>query len=242
LDLKLVRVDAENLARQVELEKRRVQVNADLAEAQIASQETRVQRLRAAYELKKNQVEQLKVRAGAAGVLQQLPVEVGVRVGIGTVLAKVAQPGRLKAELKIAETQARDIQFGQVASIDTRNGVIPGRVVRIDPAATEGTVKVDVQLEGELPKGARPDQSVDGTIEIERLTDVIFVERPTYGQADSTISLFKVMPDDEATRVQVRLGRVSVNAVEVVEGLQVGDRVVLSDMSAWDAVDRVKLN
>src|SRR5207249_3652031 len=190
----------------------------------------------------KTQIEQLKVRAQTAGVLQQLPVQAGQRVSVGTVLAKVAEPGRLKAQLKIAETQAKDIVIGLVASIDTRNGIIPGHVVRIDPAATEGTVTVDVQLEGELPKGARPDLSVDGTVEIERLTDVMYMERPTYGQADSTISIFKTMPNNDAVRVQVRLGRVSVNTVEVIEGLQLGDRVILSDMSTWEAVDRVRLN
>jgi HlyD family secretion protein len=154
----------------------------------------------------------------------------------------VAEPGRLKAELKIAETQMKDIAIGQAASIDTRNGVIPGRVIRIDPAATQGTVTVDVQLEGELPRVARPDLSVDGTVEIERLDDVLYISRPAYGQADSTIQIFKIMPDGEAIRVPVRLGRSSVNTIEVLEGLQPGDEVILSDMSAWDAVDRVRLN
>jgi len=242
LDLRLARMEAEHSAKQLDTVRQQVDVNAQSIAAQIAAQETRVKQLLAAYEVKKGHVDQLKVRAGAAGVLQQLPVQVGQRVSVGTLLAKVAEPGRLKAELKIAETQAKDIALGQVASIDTRNGIIPGRVVRIDPAATEGTVKVDVQLDGELPRGARPDLSVDGTIEIERLTDVVYVERPTYGQADATISLFKVLPNREATRTQVKLGRVSVNLVEVLEGLQVGDEVILSDMSQWDSVDRVRLN
>jgi HlyD family secretion protein len=228
-DLKLSRLDAQNYAAQAELEKKRVEVNAASADAQVAASE--------------NRLDQLIVRAGAAGVIQQLPALEGARVAMGTVLAKVAEPGRLKAQLKIPETQAKDLALGQVAKIDTRNGIIPGRVVRMDPAATEGTVTVDVQLEGELPKGAaRADQSVDGTIEIERLTDVMFVERPTSGQADSTISLFKTMPNGEAVRVQVRLGRVSVNTVEVIEGLQVGDKVILSDMSNWDSVDRVRIS
>ena len=241
-DLRLSRLDAQNYAEQAQLEKKRVDINAASADAQIAASENRLQQFRTSYNVKKAQIEQLKVRAGTAGVIQQLPAVVGSRVAMGTVLAKVAEPSRLKAQLKIPETQAKDIALGQVANIDTRSGIIPGRVVRMDPAAIEGTVTVDVQLEGELPKGARPDLSVDGTIEIERLSNVMFVERPTSGQADSTISLFKTMPNGEAVRVQVRLGRVSVNTVEVLEGLQVGDKVILSDMSNWDAVDRVRLN
>jgi HlyD family secretion protein len=242
LTLQLSRVDAENLAAQAEREKARVEINAKSADAQIASQENRLQQLRATYELRKSQIDQLQVRAGAAGVVQQLPVQVGQRVSPGTILAKVAEPGRLKAELKIAETQMKDIAIGQVAAIDTRNGIIPGRVIRIDPAATQGTVTVDVQLEGDLPRGARPDLSVDGTVEIERLDDVMYISRPAYGQADSTIQMFKVMANNEAIRVPVRLGRSSVNTIEVLEGLQVGDEVILSDMSTWDAVDRVRLN
>src|SRR5262245_8326474 len=251
-DLKLSRLDAQNYSRQAELERNRVEVNEESAKAQIAASENRVKQFQTSYAVKQSQLEQLKVRAGSAGVLQQLPVQAGARVGVGTVLAKVAEPGRLKAQLKIPETQAKDIMLNQVASIDTRNGIIPGRVIRMDPAATEGTVTVDVQLEGELPRGARPDLSVDGTIEIERLADVVYVERPTYGQADSTIGLFKVLKNDgctrgnfigcEAVRTQVKLGRVSVKAVEVVDGLQVGDQVILSDMSTWDSVDRVRLN
>ena len=242
LILRLSKVDADNRAAQSEMEKKRVDISAQSADAQIAAQEARVAQFRAAYELKKSQIEQLRVRAGVAGVVQQLPVQVGQRVPVGTILAKIAEPGRLKAELKIPETQVKDIVIGQVASIDTRNGVIPGHVVRIDPAATQGTVTVDVQLDGELPRGARPDLSVDGTVELARLNDVLFVGRPSYGQADSTISMFKLMPDEEAVRVQVKLGRSAVNVIEVVEGLQVGDQVILSDMSTWDAVDRVKLN
>ena len=242
LTLKLSKVDADNRAAQSEIEKRRVEVSARSAEAQIAAEETRVEQLRASYELKKAQVEQLRVRAGVAGVIQQLPVQVGQRVPIGTILAKVAEPGRLKAELKIPETQVKDIVIGQKASIDTRNGIIPGQVIRIDPAATQGTVTVDVQLDGELPRGARPDLSVDGTVEIERLDDVLYVGRPSYGQADSTISMFKLDLNSEAIRVPVRLGRSAVNVIEVVEGLQAGDEVILSDMSTWDSVDRVRLN
>lgn len=242
LPLKLSQVDAENSAAQSEMEKKRVAVYAQAAKAQISAAESRIEQLRTAYELKKSQIEQLRVRAGAPGVLQQLPVEVGQRVSPGTILAKVAEPGRLKAELKIAETQVRDIALGQIAQIDTRNGIVRGHVSRIDPAATQGTVTVDVQLEGELPKGARPDLSVDGTVEIERLDNVVYVGRPAYGQADATVGMFKVMPTGEAVRAQVKLGRASVNMIEVREGLQVGDQVILSDMSQWDAYDRVKLN
>jgi HlyD family secretion protein len=176
-------------------------------------------------------------------VLQELPVQVGQRVPAGGILAKVAQPSKLKAELKVPETQAKDVVLGQKAEIDTRNGIIPGRVSRIDPAAREGTVVVDIRLEGELPQGARPDLSVDGNIEIERLADVIFVGRPAFGQPNSTVSMFKMDRDGkEASRVQVKLGRGSVNTIEIVEGLQVGDKVILSDMSAWDSYDRVRLN
>src|SRR5206468_7605348 len=177
-----------------------------------------------------------------AGVVEQGPVEAGQRVAPGTILAKVAGPGRLKAELQIAETQVKDVTVGQVASIDTRSGIIPGRVIRIDPAAVNGTVKVDVQLEGEYPSGTRPDQSVDGTIDIERLTDVLFVGRPAYGQPDSTVGIFRVAANGEANRLQVKLGRSSVNQIEIVDGLKEGDKVILSDMSAWDSYDRVRLN
>jgi HlyD family secretion protein len=242
LPLKLSQVDAQNSAAQSEMEKKRVSVYAQAAEAQISAAESRIQQLRTAYDLKKIQVDQLRVRAGAAGVVQQLPVEVGQRVMPGTILAKVAQPGRLKAELKIAETQAKDITLGQIAQVDTRNGIIHGHVSRIDPAATQGTVTVDVQLDGDLPKGARPDLSVDGTVEIERLDNVVYVGRPAYGQADTTVGMFRVLPTGEAVRAQVKLGRASVNMIEVREGLQVGDQVILSDMSQWDAYDRVRLN
>jgi len=241
LPLQLSRVDAENSAALSDMEKKRVAVYAQGAAAQISAAESRVQQLRTAYQLKKTQFEQLRVRAGADGVLQQLPVEVGQRVNPGTILAKVAEPGRLKAELKIAETQVKDIAIGQTAQIDTRNGIVRGHVVRIDPAATQGTVTVDVQLDGELPKGARPDLSVDGTVEIERLDNVVYVGRPAYGQAETAVGMFKVLPTGEAVRAQVKLGRASVNMIEIRDGLQVGDQVILSDMSQWDAYDRVKL-
>lgn len=242
LNMKLSKVRADELASRNEMEKKRVDTNRSSAEAQIAAQQARIEQFRALHELKRQQVEELRVRAGVDGVLQQLPVEVGQRVAPGTILAKVTEPGRLKAELKIAETQAKDIQVGQVASIDTRNGIVEGQVVRIDPAVLNGTVTVDVSLMGELPKGARPDLSVDGTVEIERLSDVLYVGRPAYGQSDSTIGIFKLSDDGEAHRIQVKLGRSSVNTIEIVTGLQVGDQVILSDMSAWDAFDRVRLN
>jgi len=187
-------------------------------------------------------VDALKVRAGFAGVLQVVPVEVGAQVVAGTNLARVADPSKLQDELKIAETQAKDIQIGQSASIDTRNGVVDGKVVRIDPSVQNGTVTVDVAMIGPLPKGARPDLSVDGTIELEHLDDVLYVGRPAFGQEQSTVGLFKLSDDGStASRVQVKLGKSSVNTVEIMAGLKVGDQVILSDMSAWDAFDRVRL-
>jgi len=212
------------------------------AKAQVSVQEAAVDQLRALSNLRKAQKEALHVRAGIPGVLQELPVQVGQQVAPGVTIAKVAEPTRLKAQLKIAETQAKDVQIGQPASIDTRNGLVAGKVARIDPAVQNGTVTVDVTLEGELPVGARPDLSVDGTIELDRLKDVLYVGRPAFGQEKSLVGLFKVNEDgDEATRVKVKLGKSSVNTVEIVEGLKPGDKVILSDMSAWDAYDRVRL-
>ena len=200
-------------------------------------------RLRTLHELRLQQVDDLNVRAGMHGVLQQVPLDAGQRVTAGTNLARVGDPTILKAELRIAETQAKDIQIGQKASIDTRNGVIPGHVTRIDPAVENGTVLVDVALDGALPRGARPDLTVDGTIELERLDDIIFVGRPVFGQEDSVVSLFRLEADGaHATRTRVGLGRASVNAIEVLEGLQPGDQVVLSDMSTWDQFDRVRID
>jgi HlyD family secretion protein len=182
------------------------------------------------------------VRAGIIGVLQLVPVEVGQRVTPGGNLARVADPKRLKAEIKIAETQAKDVAIGQKAAIDTRNGVVKGHISRIDPSVLNGTVTVDVAIEDALPQGARPDLSVDGTIELENLKDVLYVGRPVRGQSDSTIGLFKLADDgSEAVRVNVKLGRSSVNAIEILQGLKAGDKVILSDMSAWDAVDRIRL-
>jgi HlyD family secretion protein len=226
-----------------ELEKQRLANFADSMKAQLAARQAQVDQRKAYHQLKQSQLHKLRVRAGFAGVLQALPVEVGQQVAPGTNLARVSDPTRLKAEVRIAETQARDIVIGQVATVDTRNGVIHGRVSRIDPAATQGTVLVDITLEGALPQGARPDLSVDGTIELERLTDVLYVGRPVQGQPNSTIGLFKMEADGvHASRVQVKLGRTSVNTVEIVEGLREGETVILSDMSQYDNVNRIRLN
>jgi HlyD family secretion protein len=210
--------------------------------SQIAPQEADVNQKRAAYDLVLKQLEDLKVKAGMHGVLQLLPVEEGASVAANAQVARVADPTVLKAELRIAETQTKDIKIGQVAEVDTRNGRVPGRVIRIDPASLNGTVGVDVTLEGALPPGARPDLSVDGEIRLEKLDDVIFVGRPAFGQEESTIQLFKLMPNGEAIRTKVVLGRSSVNQIEIREGLQPGDQVILSDMSSYDQFDRVKLN
>ncbi len=243
LTVKLEKVTAEQLLNRLQIEKKRLEINKESVKAQLAVQEAKVLQLKAVYELKKSQLSQLKVRAQVAGVLQLLPVEVGQRVAPGVNLARVADPRRLKAELKIPETQAKDIQIGQVSSIDTRNGIIPGRVVRIDPSVQNGTRTVDVALEGDLPKGAVPDLSVDGTIVLESLNDVVYVGRPVQGQPDSQVGLFKLEPDGKAaTRVTVKLGRSSVSTIEIRDGLKPGDQVILSDMSAQDGYDRIRLN
>jgi HlyD family secretion protein len=242
LTLKVSRAKAEGLAARHEIEGKRLAIQPEAAKAQLAMQRTKVEQLRALYNLKRSQVEALKVRAGAAGMLQELPIEVGQRVVPGTNLARVANPLRLKAELKVPETQAKDVVIGQKASIDTHNGEIAGKVIRIDPAVQQGNVTVDVALIGALPKGCRPDLSVDGTIELENLADVVNVGRPALGQEKSTIQLFKLEPDGKhASKVLVKLGRVSVSTVEVVEGLKPGDEVILSDMNRWDSVDRIRL-
>jgi HlyD family secretion protein len=242
LILKLSKVRAEELETRNAIEEKRVATVDESAKAQVSVQEATVDQLRALSDLRKTQKEALHVRAGIPGVLQELPVQVGQQVAPGVTIAKVAEPTRLKAQLKIAETQAKDVQIGQPASIDTRNGLVAGKVARIDPAVQNGTVTVDVTLEGELPVGARPDLSVDGTIELDRLKDVLYVGRPAFGQEKSLVGLFRVNEDgDEATRVKVKLGKSSVNTVEIVEGLKPGDKVILSDMSAWDAYDRVRL-
>jgi HlyD family secretion protein len=243
LTLKLSTVRAEELKIRHDLEQQRLVIAADSAKAQVAVSEAQVQQLRALSDLKRSQVEALQVRAGIEGVLQELPLQTGQRVMPGTMLARVVQPLKLKAQIRIAETQAKDIEIGQPASIDTRNGIVPGRVSRVDPASQNGTVTVDVALGADLPRGARPDLSVDGTIELDRLSDVIFVGRPAFGQEQSQVGLFRLSKDgDHATRVKVRLGKSSVNTVQILEGLIPGDRVILSDMSAWDSFDRVRLD
>ena len=243
LDVRQAKVTAENLSNQIDLQKALREKNKESIAAQLAIKQREIDKLHAVYELKQSQEDQLKVRAGISGVLQEVRVDVGKQVSLGMELAKVANPLKLKAELKIMETQAKDVQIGQVASIDTRNGIIPGHVIRKDPTVLNSTVTVDVALEGDLPKGAIPDLSVDGTIELERLENVIYVERPTQGQEGSTISLFKLTADGkEAERVKVKIGKVSVSTVEILSGLQPGDQVILSDMSAMDAFDRIRLN
>ena len=243
INLKVSQVTAEELGNRDRIERKRLDISDEAIGAQMAVQAAQVDQRRALARLRRRQFQDLKVRAGLDGVLQQLPVEVGQRVTPGTPLARVAQPERLKAVVKIAETQAKDILIGQKATVDTRNGVIEGHVARVDPAAQQGTVTVDIALDGELPKGARPELSVDGTIELERLADVLSVGRPAQGQAESLVGLFRLEEGGkEATRTRVKLGRASVNTVEVVEGLKEGDRVVLSDTSAWDAFDRIRLN
>ncbi|HEX8076942.1 MAG TPA: efflux RND transporter periplasmic adaptor subunit [Chthoniobacterales bacterium] len=240
---KTSKIKAEDLAARDAIEQKRWDFAKSNIEPQIAAKQAAVDQARANAVLKKDQMEQLKVRAGFTGVLQQLPVEVGQRVTPGTNIARVADPTRLKAEIKIAETQAKDIQINQKASIDTRNGVVEGHVMRVDPAVEQGTVRVDVALDGDLPKGARPDLSVDGTIELERLDDVIYVGRPAFGQENNTVGIFKLVPGtSEAVRTPVKLGRSSVNTIEIQSGLNPGDQVILSDTSAMDAHDRIRLN
>ncbi len=248
LDTKLSVAKWQELKGRYALSKEQLDISDKSIQAQMDAQKVQIEKLEAAYKLKKQQVEELTIRSPAEGTLTQLgttamPLEVGMRVAPGTILAKIAQPNKLKATLKIPETQVKDVAIGQVASIDTRNGIIPGHVSRIDPAAVNGTVDVDVTLEGALPPGARPDLSVDGTITLERLTDVVYVGRPVVGQPGAKITLFKLDQDGkEAQRVPVTLGRSSVNNIEVVDGLKVGDQVILSDMSAQDAYNRIRLN
>ncbi len=238
----LSRVKEEQLAIRVQLEGERTRITADSSRARLAAQQAKIDQQKALHQLKKSQLDALHVRAGINGVLQLVPVEVGQHITPGTNLARVADPKKLKAEIKIAETQAKDVAIGQKATIDTRNGVVNGHVSRIDPSVVNGTVTVDVAITDPLPNGARPDLSVDGTVELENLKDVLFVGRPVHGQADSTIGIFKIIEDgSEAVRVTVKLGRSSVNTIEIVQGLKIGDKVILSDMSAWDNFDRVRL-
>ena len=233
---------ADELTTRDGLEKQRLTLNEKAIETQIAVQQTKVEQAQALLALKQKQQDALNVRAGISGVLVDLPHQVGEHVDPGTTLAKVVQPDQLKASLKIAETQARDIQIGQPSEIDTHNGVISGKVMRIDPAVVNGTVTVDVELEGALPLGARPDLSVDGTIDLDRMANVVYVGRPAFGNENSTISLFKLSTDSKtAVRVPVKVGKASVNSIQVIEGLQEGDTVILSDMSRWDNTDKIRL-
>ena len=243
LQYKTSQVKAAELVNRDAIEEKRLNFARDSIEPQLASKQAEVDQVKAAAQLKLDQVEALHVKAGMNGVLQQMPVDVGQRVKIGDNLARVADPTKLKAEIKIAETQAKDIQIGEKTTIDTRNGVVTGHVTRVDPAVEQGTVKVDAQIDGELPRGARPDLTIDGTIELERLDDVIYVGRPAFGQENNTVSIFKLVSgSSEAVRTPVKLGRSSVNSIEIINGLQPGDQVILSDTSAWDAHERIRLN
>jgi HlyD family secretion protein len=235
-------LDAQQLDVRNEIAKEQLASRSDSGRAQLAVQQSSVDQASALLQLKQRQRDELKVRAGIPGILQQVEVQEGQQVAPGANLVRIANPSRLKAEIKIAETQAKDIQIGQRGEVDTRNGVVQGRVIRIDPSVQNGTRTVDVSLEGELPKGAVPDLSVDGNIELERLSDVLYMGRPAFGQEESVITVFKVDPDGStANRVQVKLGKSSVNSIEVLSGLSVGDSVILSDMSQWDGFDRVRL-
>jgi len=241
--LKSSKGKSDELSTRNQIEQERVAINTKSVSSQLAVQQAKIDQLRALYDLKKKQLDSLHVRAGIDGVLQELPVQVGQRVTAGTTIAKVAQPQHLKAELKIAETQAKDIQLNQSAVIDTRNGTVKGHVTRVNPAVEQGTVTVDVAFDEPLPKGARPDLSVDGTIELERLNDVIFVGRPAFGQENNTVGIFKLVNGgSEAIRTPVKLGKSSVNTIEIQSGLQPGDQVILSDTSAWDSHERIRLN
>jgi multidrug resistance efflux pump len=243
MDVAKARDRGAELQTRLEVERKRLGFLRESTKTQVAAQQAQVEMLRGIVAFHRGQVTSMQVRAGTDGVLQDLPVEMGQWVNSGATLARVVQPGRLKAVLRIPETQVRDVTVGQPASIDTRNGIVKGRVVRIDPAAQNGTVTVDVALEGALPRGARPDLSVDGTVDIEHLRNVMYVGRPAYGQPESTVGLFKLVEGGkEAVRVNVRLGRGSASTIEVQGGLQPGDVVILSDMSQWDSADRVRLN
>ncbi len=237
----LVSALADDLKNRLSVEQRRLVITKEGINSQLAPQEADVNQRRATWELRRKQLEELKVRAGMSGILQLVPVERGAQVGPGANLARVANPSTLKAELRIAETQTKDIRIGQYAEVDTRNGVVKGHVSRMDPASQGGTVGVDVIMDGALPAGARPDLSVDGTIQLERLDNIIYVGRPAFGQENSTVTIFKVSPNGEAHATKVKLGRASVSTIEVIEGLQPGDQVILSDMSQFDSFDRVQL-
>jgi HlyD family secretion protein len=240
--LKISRMRVQELSNRLKVEQQRLTVSGKSVKAQINAQESRVQQLRALAKLKRDQVDALKVRAGTSGVLQQVSVQVGQQVTPGFNIARVADPASLKAELKIAETQIKDVKLGQPVAVDTRNGMIQGEVQRIDPAAREGTFVVDVSLLGPLPASARPDLSVDGTIELERLDNVLYISRPAFGQAQQTVGLFRLNPvGQEALRTQVMLGRNSVSTIEIVSGLKEGDQVIISDTSAMDSYTRIRV-
>ena len=242
-ELSRTRENAQQLATRIEVEDARLTLITEAADSQLALQRAQVERMRAIAEFQQQRVRSMVVTAGAEGVVQDLDLQPGQWVVSGTTLARVVEPGRLKAVVRIPETQARDIALGQTASVDTRNGIVAGSVVRIDPAAQNGTVAVDIGLEGALPRGARPDLTVEGTIELERLDRVLYVGRPAYGQPEGQVSLFRLAPDGKtAERVSVQLGKSSVNTVEVTRGLRAGDRIIISDMSQYDNVDRVRLN
>ncbi|MFN0119162.1 MAG: efflux RND transporter periplasmic adaptor subunit, partial [Blastocatellia bacterium] len=243
LILKQSKSQADELGARDKIEQQRLDIGVRAIDAQVAVYQARVEQLAALHNLRRKQLDSLKVRAGMSGVVQEVPVQVGQQVTIGTNLARVADPSRLKAEVRIAETQMKDLLIGQRAEIDTRNGIIEGHVMRIDPAAVQGTVLVDVALDAGLPKGARPDMSVEGTVELERLKNVLHVQRPAFGQENSTVSLFKMIEGGkEAVRVKVKFGRTSVSFIEVLEGLNAGDQVILSDTSQYDSVERIRLN
>ena len=242
LNLKISRVKVEDLANRLRVEQERLAISGRSTKAQINAQQSRVDQLRALAKLKQEQVDALKVRAGTSGVLQQVIVQEGQQLTPGVNIARIADPASLKAELKIAETQINDVREGQIAVVDTRNGLIQGRVSRIDPAAREGTFTIDVTFSEALPQSARADLSVDGTVELERLRNVLYVDRPAFGQAQQTIGMFKLTPDgQEAARTQVRLGRTSVSTVEVVDGLREGDQVIISDTTTMDNYTRIRV-
>jgi len=242
LTAKLSRSRAQQLDTRSDIEKKRLEIARKASDAEMMMQRARVDQVRALYALRQQHRGALQVRAGIDGVLQQVPLEVGQRVAAGTNLARVAQPEPLKAELRVAETQARDVAPGQLVEVDTRNGTVRGRVTRVDPAVQNGTIGVDVAFDGPLPKGARPDLTVDGVIELERLNDVLYAGRPVQGSDGATIGLFRLTPSgDEAVQTSVAIGRTSVSSVEIRSGLKAGDRVILSDMSAWSEFPRIRL-
>ena len=242
LELQDYKVAVERFANRIELEKQRAEIKKESIEAQLFERRTQVDKSRVMYELRKSQLEQLNVTTGVEGILQELPVEVGQRIGLGTTIARVVNPNRLKVELSVSETQVNEIQVGLPVAVETRNGVAAGVVSRIDPAVKGGSVTIDVRFTGELPAGARPDLSVDGTIVLEQLDDVVYMAMPSNTQANSQTSVFRVSADGKtAERVNVRLGNTSVNTVEILEGLKPGDRVIMSDMSAHDGFDSIRL-